>query len=107
MNERIAGLLGIARRAGHILIGFDAVVTAVKAGQIRLVLCAADLSPKTDKEWRYAVRDTQVSVLSLPLDKETVGHALGLHKPVGLIATDDEGFAAKLQQLTTEKPEEE
>ena len=107
MNDRIAGLLGIARRAGHILIGFDAVVTAVKAGQIPLVLCATDLSPKTDKEWRYAVRDTQVSALRLPLDKEAVGHALGLHKPVGLIATDDEGFAAKLQQLTTEKPEEE
>ena len=107
MNDRIAGLLGIARRAGHILIGFDAVVTAVKAGQIRLVLCAADLSPKTDKEWRYAVRDTQVSARTLPLDKEAVGHALGLHKPVGLIATDDDGFATKLRSLTTEKPEEE
>ena len=106
MNERIAGLLGIARRAGHVQIGFDAVIGAVKTDKIRLVLCAADLSPKTEKEWRYATRDKQVSALTLPLSKEEMGRALGLHKPVGLAATDDEGFAARLRSLTTEQQEE-
>ena len=107
MNERIAGLLGIARRAGHIQIGFDAVVAAIAAGQARLVLCAADLSSKTDKEWRYTARGKDVPALRLPLSKEELSRALGLHKPVGLAATDDEGFAGRLQSLTTELPEEE
>ena len=56
--------------------GFDATVDAVTAGQAKLVLCAADISPKTDKEWRYAVRRTPVRALTLPLTKEQLGHAL-------------------------------
>ena len=107
MNDRISGLLGIARRSGHLQCGFDATVDAVTAGQAKLVLCAADISPKTDKEWRYAVRRTPVRALTLPLTKEQLGHALGLHRPVGLAVTDDDGFAARLTALTTEQPEEE
>ena len=38
MHNRIAGLLGIARRAGHVAVGFDAVVKAVKAEKAKLVL---------------------------------------------------------------------
>lgn len=106
MNERIAGILGIARRAGRVQIGFDAVVGAIKTDKVKLVLLASDLSPKTDKEWRYAIRDKRVSALTLPLTKEELGNAFGLHKPVGLAATDDEGFAARLRSLTTEQQEE-
>lgn len=107
MTDRISGLLGIARRSGHLQCGFDAVTGAVLAGQAKLVLCASDLSPKTDKEWRYAVRHTPVAALTLPLTKEQLGHALGLQRPVGLAATDDSGFAARLTAMTTEQPEEE
>ena len=107
MHTRIAGLLGIARRAGHVAVGFDAVVTAVKADKAKLVLCAADISPKTAKEWQFATRDKTVASLSLPLSKEELGKALGYAKPVGLTAVDDEGFAKGIRALILEQSKEE
>ena len=46
MEPKLAGLLGIARRAGHIHIGFDAVKALLHSGKARLVLLAADCSPR-------------------------------------------------------------
>ena len=54
MNNKLCGLLGIARRSGHILIGFDAVRAALLAGKTQLILLASDCSPKTEKELRFA-----------------------------------------------------
>ena len=38
-------------------------------------------------------RAAPVPVLTVPLTKETIGRMLGLQKPVGILATADEGFA--------------
>ena len=107
MHNRIAGLLGIARRAGHVAVGFDAAVTAAKAGKVKLALFAADISPKTAKEWQFATRDKAVEALTLPLSKEELGKALGYAKPVGLTAIDDEGFAKGIRALILEQSKEE
>ncbi len=107
MHNRIAGLLGIARRAGHVAVGFDAAVTAAKADKVKLALFAADISPKTAKEWQFATRDKAVATLTLPLSKEELGRALGYAKPVGLTAIDDEGFAKGIRALILEQSKEE
>lgn len=95
MNDRLNGILGMARRAGRLIAGFDATVDAVKAGRAQLVLLAADLSPKTEKELRFAAEDA-VPLLSVGLTKEEIGHAAGYGKPVGVVATEDKGFAAAI-----------
>ncbi|HJD23016.1 MAG TPA: 50S ribosomal protein L7ae, partial [Firmicutes bacterium] len=47
---RIAGLLGMARRAGKLTAGFDAVAALIGRGKAAAVMTAADLSEKTNKE---------------------------------------------------------
>ncbi len=94
MNNKLAGLLGIARRAGHILIGFDAVRAALLANKTQLILLASDCSPKTEKELRFAGRDTHCPILAVDASKEDLARALGLQKPVAVLATDDVGFAS-------------
>lgn len=94
MNNKLAGLLGIARRAGHILIGFDAVRAALLAGRTRLILLASDCSPKTEKELRFAGKSTPCPILCAGATKEELAAALGLQKPVAVVATDDSGFAS-------------
>lgn len=54
---RIAGLLGMARRAGRLTTGFDAVAALTAGGTAAVVLVAADLSEKTEKELRFAARN--------------------------------------------------
>lgn len=95
MNNRLIGLLGMARRAGRLTAGFDAVLELVKSGKAQVVLLAADLSPKTEKELRFAA-STAVPLLPVELTKEEIGHAAGWNKPVGVVATEDKGFAAAM-----------
>lgn len=98
MNEKLAGLLGIARRAGHILIGFDAVRAALLTGRAGFVVLAADCSPKTEKELRFAAQNKQCPIVVTDTDKTALAGALGLEKPVAAVATDDRGFAAAMQK---------
>ena len=96
MNNKLCGLLGIARRAGHILIGFDAVRAALLAHKTQLILLASDCSPKTEKELRFAGQDKHCPILTADASKEEIAGALGLQKPVAVAATDDRGFATSL-----------
>jgi ribosomal protein L7Ae-like RNA K-turn-binding protein len=43
--SRISGLLGLARRAGGVAAGTDAVRDAIREGSARLVLVASDAAP--------------------------------------------------------------
>ena len=56
MNERFAGLLGMAKRAGKVQIGFDETVGQVRKQKAHLVLLANDLSPKSEKEYVYILQ---------------------------------------------------
>lgn len=107
MNERLAGLLGMARRAGRLIAGFDAVKVALTDGRAQLVLLAADLSPKTEKELRFAAGAAAPPFLSGGSSKEEIGHAIGSGKPVGVIATDDRGFATAMKQAVGSFNEED
>jgi ribosomal protein L7Ae-like RNA K-turn-binding protein len=51
----VTGLLGLGLRAGHVVIGVDAVRAALQGGRCRLVVLAADASPRAeDKVVRLA-----------------------------------------------------
>ena len=94
---KLAGLLGIARRAGRLTTGFDAVAGLMGEGKAALVMLAADLSEKTQKELRFAAGEKPVLIRTIPLTKEAAAAACGLKKPVGVLATDDNGFAQAME----------
>ena len=98
MESKVLGLLGIARRAGHIAIGFDAVKALLVDGRAQFILLAADRSAKTEKELRYTAQNSFCPIRVLAADKEALAHARGLQKPVAVAATDDRGFAAAMQK---------
>lgn len=107
MNDRLTGLLGMARRAGHLTAGFDAAKDLLTAGRAQLVLLASDISQKTEKELRFAAGAASPPVLFAGLTKEEIGHAIGANRPVGVIAIDDRGFAAAMQQAAGRFNEED
>lgn len=101
MNNKLCGLLGIARRSGHILIGFDAVRAALLADKTQLIVLASDCSPKTEKELRFAAENKTCPLVKVEEDKDALSAALGLQKPVAVIATDDRGFATAMMKTIT------
>lgn len=98
MNSKVGGLLGICRRAGHLTVGFDAVKALVSARRAALVLLAADVSEKTAKEIRFLTTEAPCPTVCASLTKTALAGAIGLSKPVGVVATDDSGFAAAIQK---------
>lgn len=101
MNKRnLSGLLGMCRRAGRLVTGFDAALALCKEPSV-LLMVAQDASPRTVKELRFRVK--QHKLYTVPLTKEELGAALGLQKPVAVVATADEGFAKAMHHYVTEE----
>ena len=101
MDPKTAGLLGLCRRAGKISVGFDAVCADVRHGRAALVLRAADLSAKTEKELLFTVRRCIVNrppLCRLDVGKAELARLIGVPKPVGVCCVTDKGFAAALQR---------
>lgn len=97
-TDKLVGLIGICRRAGHLSLGFDAVAALIADGRAKQILLACDLSEKTAKELRFLAEKRSAPLAVIPTDKEKLGALLGMQKPIGVIATDDGGFAAAMQK---------
>lgn len=98
--DKLIGLLGMCRRAGRLVVGFDA-VTALCSTERAILMIAADASERTIKELRFRL-PTQ-TVYRLPLTKEQASRAIGSQKPVAVLATADEGFSKALLQYVEEE----
>lgn len=98
--NRLLSLLGIARRAGRISWGRDAVEESLGKGKAHLVLVAEDISVKTAAGVRFSAERAGVPVLSIHETIESVSQAIG--KRAGIVAVLDEGFAKKIKTLVEE-----
>lgn len=100
-EQALISLLTICRKAGKLLLGFDAAADALKAEQAKLILLSADVSPKTEKETRfYAGKYGAVPVRRLPFDMDAL--AMYFRKRTGVFSVADAGFAAKLTAMLPE-----
>ena len=96
MDNKLAGALGLCRRAGHLIAGFDATKEWIKSERAVLVLLAQDLSEKTEKEIRFCARSMAKPPLLLPCSMQELSAVIGMKKPVGVIAVDDNGLATAI-----------
>lgn len=97
MNDKILSLLGICRRAGRLAIGADPSVDSIHRHKAKLIIFAADFSPKSGKSVTLAADECGVKMVTLNRNKEELSLALG--KFCGVLSIEDAGFANKLQKL--------
>lgn len=100
-NDPVLSMLGLCRRAGRLSVGTEAVTTAIKRKKTHLVIIAADISPKTEKELRYQARETDLPILRVKQNLFEVGHAIGIK--AGVVSVDDAGFADAIQKRIAEQ----
>ena len=100
MNEKLLSLLGIARRAGRLSLGFDAAADSMRSGQCRLLLIAVDLSERSKRSISRTAQQTQTRTIVLNMPMDTLGAAIG--KLTGIVAVNDKGFAEKMITLCGE-----
>lgn len=91
--------LALAKRAGKLVMGFDAVMESVRKGETVLVVLASGLSPKTVKEAEFYCGRSGVPLLTADIPLEEAGYVLG--KRSGVFGVADKGFRKLLE--TAEK----
>jgi ribosomal protein L7Ae-like RNA K-turn-binding protein len=100
MENKLLHLLGIARRAGRLASGSEAVREAIRRHRAVLVLLASDLSPRTVSGITRSAEQAGVKIQCMRVTMEQMGLAIG--KNAGVIAVNDRGFANKLLALNAE-----
>lgn len=93
MNKNLQ-ILGIARKAGLVAIGGEAVAAASRAGSAKLVLSASDTSSGTLRRARIGAREGGAVFSTIPYTKFELGQIIG-RGPTGTIAILDAGLSAK------------
>ncbi len=89
------GLLGLAKKAGKLVLGEESTIEAALAHQLRLVLLAADAAEGGAQKVARCAGEGNAPWVRLSLDKVQLGGAVGRASCAALGITDV-GFAAAL-----------
>ncbi len=106
MNDKLLSLLGIAKRAGKLTIGFDAAAASVKRGESALLLLSEELSDRSKRAVTELAQQYGTEYVYSGRSMEETGHALG-RKQTGIVSVNDKGFALKITALCTQNSQEE
>lgn len=100
MENKALGLLGLARRAGKLSLGHDAVKAAVQNGTACLCLLSCDASERLCAEMKRTLEqyESEAKFLKTDFTMDELGHSTG-SKKTAVLAVLDRGFAEKITEL--------
>ena len=101
--DKLAGALGLARRAGRIEIGTDAVRRAIKRNAARVIVVASDRSERTRQKVLVLAGGREIDVIEGPTQGE-LGESVG-KGPVQVVAVTDAAIAAGLSAIAKDAKE--
>ena len=89
MERSKLGILGLARRAGKVILGYDSILKSTRVCKILIV--ASDISERTKKN----IYNLNINVMESGLTKSELGRLLGAGE-VAVLAVTDENFLKAL-----------
>ena len=92
LNNKPLQLLGMAKKAGLLAIGSEAVKSASRAGKLKLVIISSDTSAGSARQARYSAEDSKAKFMQTPYTKFDFGSITGRGSP-GTLGFLDLGFA--------------
>ncbi len=95
-RQKLLGLLGLARRAGKLAVGFTAVETIVRRGEAPLVITASDMG--ASQKGKVSRWEPLRGTLSDVLTGEQLAQAMGREK-LSVVGVSDAGFVKGIQKL--------
>ena len=88
MNDRALGLLGIARKGGHVQLGEDPVSAVAQEGHARLMILAADAADHTVRRANALAALHGTPIVTIENDKASLGAVFGRSSVAMLAVTD-------------------
>lgn len=97
MNNKIYGLMGLCKRAGHLKSGEFSSENSIKGGKTELLIIAMDASDNTKKKFVNMCKYRNVPYFIWG-STVSLGHAIGKSERSS-ISINDKGFAEQLIKL--------
>lgn len=100
-RARLLGMIGLAKRAGRLICGTDAVLSAVSsAKKPQLVIASDDISERTKKQLSDKCAHYGVKLLTIPVGRDALASAIGKKNSfVSAAAVTDGSFAEQISFL--------
>lgn len=100
--DKVLNFLGMCKRAGSLVTGEDGALGAVRSGEAKLVMLAADAAENTSKKADFYSETCGAVLVRLPYSKDELGDMLG-KRVCAVIAVTDKNFAKSfLEKLSAE-----
>ena len=97
--DKVSSALGLAKKAGKLLAGFDSVVNGIRSGEVCLMALSSDLSAKSRKEAVFFAQKGEVVWIELPLNMDQIASVL--HRRTGILGILDEQMARLIRKTVT------
>ncbi len=95
--HKLAGLIGMAKKAGRLIAGTEQVNEAVRSGKAVLVLIACDVAENSRKRLENCSSYYETAYITVPFDRERLGAAIGA-SATAAVALTDSGFAKAVRE---------
>ena len=99
MNDKIVGMLGLAMRAGKLVVGMEQVSLAIAKGRVFLVIASTEASAGTKKKLRTKCEFYGVKLINLDIEIGELGRILGKTYAPACVGVTDENFVKALEKL--------
>ena len=101
-NSKLLSMLGLAKRAGKLSSGHDAVIEEISRGKAQVILLAADASDRLEREMKREIefQKSPAKLIRTTYTMEQFGRALP-HK-VGVVSVNDASFARAVLSIDEE-----
>lgn len=96
-EQKLLGFLGLCKKAGKLIFGFDMTVEAMQKKTAASVLLSSDCSERTARNIKRIAEENKTEILILPLSMDEIGYAVA--KRAGVLAVCDSGFSKKIKEL--------
>lgn len=101
-QEKLMTTMGLAKKAGRLVYGYETVKDAIQKRKALLVLTASDLSAKTLSNVEFLCGD---KIRHITIERTMEQFSVAVGKATGVVAVIDEGFAKLILGYLTDTRE--
>lgn len=99
VTGRIHGMLGLAMKAGKVVIGTEQVISFMQKGKVRLILVSSNASDGTKKKMLHKCEFYGIRREELEIDTDELGRLLGKTYTPAVVGITDENFSRAIIKI--------
>ena len=97
--KKIAGALGLARKAGALRAGTEIVIDSMRKGRACRVYVSSEASGGTLKKLRDKAAFYNVRIEVIDMDMDELAHRVGFLRPTAAVSLTDRNFLKLIEKI--------